>query len=73
MRYYLGLDNGGTATKAAIFDERGKEVATAKMDTAMLVPKAGFTERDMGEMWEANCQVSSSIQNLEFRERKLPV
>ena len=57
MRYYLGLDNGGTATKAAIFDERGKEVATAKMDTAMLVPKAGFTERDMGEMWEANCQV----------------
>ncbi len=57
MRYYLGLDNGGTATKAAIFDERGKEVATAKMDTAMLVPKAGFTERDMGEMWESNCQV----------------
>ncbi len=57
MKYYLGLDNGGTATKAAVFDEKGREVATAGMDTAMLVPKAGFTERDMDEMWEANCQV----------------
>ncbi len=57
MKYYLGLDNGGTATKAAVFSECGKELATAGMDTAMLVPKAGFTERDMDEMWEANCQV----------------
>ena len=57
MKYYLGLDNGGTATKAAVFDENGKEVAVAGMDTVMLVPKPGFTERDMEEMWEANCQV----------------
>ena len=57
MKYYLGLDNGGTATKAAVFDENGREVAVAGMDTAMLVPKPGFTERDMEEMWEANCQV----------------
>ena len=57
MKYYLGLDNGGTATKAAVFDETGRELATAGMDTAMLVPKPGFTERDMEEMWEANCQV----------------
>ena len=57
MRYYLGLDNGGTATKAAIFDEYGKEIASAGTDTAMLVPRPGFTERDMEEMWEANCRV----------------
>ena len=57
MRYYLGLDNGGTSTKAAVFDETGREVAVAGMDTAMLVPKPGFTERDMDEMWEANCEV----------------
>ena len=57
MRYYLGVDNGGTATKAAVFDETGREVAAAGMETAMLVPQPGFTERDMDEMWEANCQV----------------
>lgn len=57
MNYYLGLDNGGTSTKAAIFNEKGQEIASAGMDTAMLIPRPGFTERDMDEMWEANCQV----------------
>lgn len=57
MKYFLGLDNGGTATKAALFDETGKEISSASMDTAMIVPKPGFTERDMNEMWEANCSV----------------
>ena len=37
MKYYLGLDNGGTATKAAVFDENGREVAVAGMDTACLL------------------------------------
>ena len=45
MKYYLGLDNGGTSTKAAIFDENGLEIASAGMDTAMLIPRPGFTER----------------------------
>ena len=57
MDYYLGLDNGGTTTKAAIFDESGREVASASTATAMIVPSPGFTERDMEEMWEANCFV----------------
>lgn len=57
MNYYLGLDNGGTSTKAAIFDENGREIASAGMDTAMLIPRPGFTERNMDEMWEANCRV----------------
>lgn len=57
MRYYIGLDNGGTTTKAAAFDETGNEIATAHVNTKMLVPRPGFTERDMEEMWEANCEV----------------
>ena len=57
MMYYLGLDNGGTATKAAVFDENGRELAAVGTDTQMFVPKSGFTERDMEEMWEANCLV----------------
>lgn len=57
MKYYLGIDNGGTATKAAVFDGNGRELSSAKTDTAMLVPRAGFTERNMDEMWDANCRV----------------
>ena len=34
MAYYLGLDNGGTVTKAAIFDSTGRSLATFKRDFA---------------------------------------
>lgn len=61
MRYYLGLDNGGTTTKAALFSEDGKEVAVSRVDTAMITPKADFIERDMEEMWQANCTVTKDV------------
>ncbi len=57
MRYYLGLDNGGTTTKAALFDQSGNQIASAAVSTAMITPKPDFVERDMEEMWTANCEV----------------
>ena len=50
MRYYIGLDNGGTATKAAVFDEQGRELGTCGIATKAITPKPGFVERDMEEM-----------------------
>lgn len=61
MRYFLGLDNGGTTTKAALFDKNGHEVCVASVSTAMLTPKPGFVERDMEEMWQANCSVIREV------------
>ena len=61
MHYFIGLDNGGTATKAALFDRNGKEVGKAVVATASITPKPGFVERDMEEMWEANCRVISQV------------
>lgn len=55
-KYVMGLDNGGTSTKAAIFDLSGKEIATAGKHTEMITPKPGYTERDMEELWLANCE-----------------
>lgn len=57
MRYFLGVDNGGTSTKAAIYDERGGEVAVAGISTKLQVPRVGFAERDMEQLWQDNCQV----------------
>ena len=54
-KYVIGLDNGGTSTKAAIFDLSGKEIATAGKSTKVITPKSGYTERDMEELWLANC------------------
>ena len=61
MLFRSGLDNGGTTTKAALYDKEGKEICVASMATEMLVPAPDFIERDMEEMWEANCTVIRSV------------
>jgi L-xylulokinase len=53
--YVLGLDNGGTLIKAALFDLDGKEIAVASRPTRVLTPRPGYTERDMEELWRQNC------------------
>lgn len=57
MIYYLGLDNGGTNTKAALFTEDGLQVAVESAATAAITPAPGFVERDMDAMWQDNCDV----------------
>ena len=61
MHYFIGLDNGGTTTKAALFDARGRELGKALVATRSIAPKPGFVERDMEEMWEANCTVLREV------------
>lgn len=61
MKYYIGLDNGGTTTKAAIFDSNGKQLGCCSVATEALTPRPEFVERDMEEMWEANCKVVRGV------------
>lgn len=51
--YLLGIDNGGTFSKAALYDLRGAEIAHAAVKTKLLMPAEGFTERDGDDFWEA--------------------
>ena len=53
--YVLGIDNGGTVIKAAIFSLDGREITVASRQTRLFTPKPGYTERDMDELWEQNC------------------
>lgn len=61
MQYVLGLDNGGTASKAAIFDLHGREVAVSARKTALLTPAPGFMERDMEQLWLTNCACARDV------------
>lgn len=61
MKYFMGLDNGGTATKAALFDVNGKEIGSFGISTASIKPRPGFVERDMEEMWIANARVIQGV------------
>lgn len=57
MKYYIGLDNGGTTTKAALYTADGGEIGVASADTQTESLRPDYAERDMEAMWEANCGV----------------
>lgn len=56
MKYLMGIDNGGTFSKAALFDENGKQISVASVPTVTITPKSGYTERDMNELWRVNAE-----------------
>ena len=52
-RYLLGIDNGNTFSKAALFDLHGKEIAVANCTADTEFPHPGWTERDMEMLWQS--------------------
>ncbi len=50
----MGIDNGGTYAKAALFDEKGRQIAVSSRLVSNLHPKSGYSERDMDELWQSN-------------------
>lgn len=59
--YLLGLDNGGTVTKAGLYDETGTELVIASRNTEMLFPEPGHTERDLTALWNANVETIREV------------
>lgn len=53
-KYLIGIDNGGTSSKAAIYDLKGREIAQCTTYTNMLTPHEYWTERDMDELKRVN-------------------
>jgi L-xylulokinase len=51
-QYLLGIDNGSTVSKAALFDFHGKEIAVASCKAETEYPHPGWTERDMEMLWQ---------------------
>ena len=61
MNYYLGIDNGGTTIKAALYDRTGREIAVVSRKGKMIAPAPDITECDMDRMWEMNCEVIRGV------------
>ncbi|HTZ51270.1 MAG TPA: FGGY family carbohydrate kinase, partial [Spirochaetia bacterium] len=58
--YFIGIDNGGTGTKAVVFDRSGTARGSASRKVPMILPEPGFTERDMEVLWKASCDAVRS-------------
>jgi L-xylulokinase len=50
--YLLGIDNGNTISKAAIFDLQGHEIQVTSRQVESVFPHTGWTERDMDALWQ---------------------
>lgn len=62
-QYLMGIDNGGSEIKCAIFGMDGEEIAVAGRRLPISVPAPGFTERDALQVWEANAEaIRESIE-----------
>ncbi|MHB1484693.1 MAG: FGGY-family carbohydrate kinase [Saccharofermentanales bacterium] len=60
-KYLLGIDNGGTMTKAAIFGIDGSEVAVSSQKTPIIAVKEDYAERDMLKLWETTAGVIKDV------------
>lgn len=56
-RYFMGIDLGGTVTKAGIYTADGQEIKVVAQPLPLLNSKPGFCERNMKVLWSATCQV----------------
>lgn len=50
--YLLGVDNGSTFIKAALFDTSGKSIAVRSRPLQLLQPAPGHTEFDLPALWQ---------------------
>lgn len=51
MANYLTIDNGGTNTKVAIFNENGDQLSCSSFPTKGRERKPGFHEIQLGNLW----------------------
>ena len=55
--YLLGLDNGGSLIKAALFDRAGNQIACESIPTPQDCPSTGFCQRTPESICKANFAV----------------
>jgi L-xylulokinase len=60
-QYLLGIDNGSTVSKAALFDVHGKEIAVASCKADTEYPHSGWTERDMEMLWQSTAHAIREV------------
>jgi len=53
MRHVIALDQGTTSSRAIIFDEGGRPVASAQQEFRQIYPRPGWVEHDPEELWSA--------------------
>jgi len=59
--YLLGIDNGSTMTKAALYALDGEELAVAARKVVVMEPEPGISERDANRLWDDVAAVVNEV------------
>lgn len=60
-KYLLGIDNGGTVSKAALFDLEGRQIIKASVRIPLDTPAPGHTQRKMSDIRDKNYELIRDI------------
>jgi glycerol kinase len=60
-RRILAIDQGTTSTRAVMFDERAKPLATSQIPLPQIYPQGGWVEHDPEEIWAATVKVCQDV------------
>ncbi len=58
MPHVLALDQGTTSSRAIVFDEHGRALATAQREFKQHFPQSGWVEHDAAEIWQSQLDVA---------------
>jgi len=59
-RYILALDQGTTSSRAIIFNNEGKPVASAQKEFPQSYPRPGWVEHDPADIWNSQIEVAQA-------------
>lgn len=59
----LGIDSGGTAGKAVVYDDEGRALGVGTTRSRRLTPQDRWAERDMDESWrDCACSIAEALR-----------
>jgi len=61
LRHVLALDQGTTSSRAIIFDETGRPVASAQREFKQHYPQPGWVEHDPDDLWRSQRDVAREV------------
>ncbi len=71
MSHILAIDQGTTSSRAIVFDDAMRVVATAQQEFPQHYPASGYVEHDPADLWEttlSSCQSALSKAGLEAKD-----
>ena len=57
-KYILALDQGTTSSRAIVFDQAAKPLATASKEFPQIYPQPGWVEHDPERIWDSQIEVA---------------